>query len=141
MVNLKQINRNKKLVKDVLKRDLELCKCCGFKGSEVHHIIPLILGGVDKAENMVTLCSFCHKYAPNSKEEFIEYVNRGGAKYEMLLGNFANICEKEGLEFHKHLPLFKKMLSAVRRIEHVNALETYNLKELFNQEINEADLK
>ena len=134
------IKRDITLRKEVLTRDLGLCRCCGFKGNEVHHVVPLVFGGKDETDNMITLCSFCHKHAPNKKEEFIDYINRGGAKYEYLLGIFINKCEIKGLEFHKCFPIFKKILVALKGVDYLNAIETYNLKEVFEQDIKEVDL-
>lgn len=132
--------RNQELVEEVFQRDLGLCRCCGFKGDEVHHIVPLVYGGKDEASNMVTLCSFCHKYAPDTKEEFIDYVNRGGAKYEILLGMFINRCDINGLEFHKCLLIFKKILFALKKLDYLNAIKTYNLKEIFEKDIDDINL-
>lgn len=51
----------------VLARDNNTCKCCLMSGQEyteifdVHHIVEVYLGGSDDIENLVTLCTCCHK--------------------------------------------------------------------------------
>lgn len=40
--------RNKTFVAIVMERDLGICVACGMKGSEVHHINPLVFGGKDE---------------------------------------------------------------------------------------------
>lgn len=71
--------RNQNLVKEVRKRDNNTCQRCEIYGDdvnfEVHHIVSLNPYGEDEAENMITLCPFCHKFAPNDKEEFYKYLN------------------------------------------------------------------
>ena len=44
-------------------RDKYTCKCCGAKHTrlEVHHIIFRSKGGTDDLDNLITLCSDCHK--------------------------------------------------------------------------------
>ena len=41
---------------------------------EAHHITLLCRGGKDTAENIITLCSNCHHYAPNRNQGFLEYM-------------------------------------------------------------------
>jgi hypothetical protein len=73
------MKRNPTLKKNVLKRDQYTCKKCGETDEtgnilHVHHIVPLCFGGKDEMENMITLCGNCHRYAPNHKVEFEEYM-------------------------------------------------------------------
>lgn len=124
----KQIKREKRKVKEVLLRDLGLCTCCGFEANEVHHITPLIYGGKDDINNMVSLCSYCHKNSPDTLEEFNNYKERGGARYEHLLGTFINNCIIKGFEFHKVYPKFKLIFSKLRELDQINCLEKYNIK-------------
>lgn len=124
----KQIKREKRKVKEVLLRDLGLCACCGFEANEVHHITPLIYGGKDNINNMVSLCSYCHKHSPDTLEEFNNYKERGGARYEHLLGAFINNCIIKGFEFHKVYPKFKLIFSKLRELDQINCLDKYNIK-------------
>lgn len=66
------------LKQQIFKRDKFTCQKCGFLGVledlEVHHIILKIDGGEDEISNLITLCSICHHYAPDSEEEFKKYL-------------------------------------------------------------------
>ena len=68
-----------KLKKRILKRDNFTCQKCGFQSNslislEIHHITPLVFRGTNTFENLITLCSICHHYAPDKKEDFIQYL-------------------------------------------------------------------
>ena len=56
--------RNRKVV---LERDNYTCQYCRHQGKssymDVHHIIPVIEGGPNTPENMITLCRKCHNHA------------------------------------------------------------------------------
>lgn len=63
----------------IFQRDNFTCQKCGFHDKtgeelESHHITPKVFLGKDNQENFVTLCSICHKYAPDSDKEFQKYV-------------------------------------------------------------------
>lgn len=66
------------LKQQVFKRDKFTCQKCGFLGMledlEVHQINLKINDGKDEISNLITLCSICHHYAPDSEEEFKKYV-------------------------------------------------------------------
>lgn len=55
------------LRKAVLARDNNTCRCCGISGQEfvevfdVHHVIEVYLGGTDEIDNLITVCTVCHK--------------------------------------------------------------------------------
>jgi hypothetical protein len=67
------------LKKQVFERDNFTCQKCGFNeiisDLEIHHIKPKILGGTDSIENLITLCSICHKYSPDSESQFLKYLS------------------------------------------------------------------
>ena len=46
----------------ILNKDNFTCQHCGKRGIilDVHHIIPLRLGGSDDISNLITLCRPCH---------------------------------------------------------------------------------
>ena len=49
---------------DVLKKYRNKCANCGSKENlEIHHIVPLSLGGTNNITNLVPLCYSCHKAA------------------------------------------------------------------------------
>jgi len=74
-----QIKRCQRVVKATLKRDGDICQCCGCAdGSEVHHIEPLFLGGADEVNNAICLCRSCHKIAPDNPNKFLEFQRSGG---------------------------------------------------------------
>ncbi len=71
--------RNQTLRKKAFKRDNFTCRKCGLKDKEcefleAHHMIQLYADGLDNLDNLITLCSDCHRYAPDKKEEFEEYM-------------------------------------------------------------------
>lgn len=77
-------SRNKGLSRpetiSILIRDNYTCQKCKLedktaKKLEIHHIKPIVFGGTDEKENLITLCSVCHKYAPNREKEFKEYMD------------------------------------------------------------------
>jgi hypothetical protein len=40
---------------------LELCKGCGLsEATHSHHVVPLVLGGLDQPSNIIDLCNDCH---------------------------------------------------------------------------------
>jgi len=75
-----KINLPLKLVKEVLERDNFNCQKCGFKDTsgeelEIHHINPKVFNGLNEVINLSTLCSICHKHAPDTEKEFKEYLS------------------------------------------------------------------
>jgi len=66
------------LKQQIFKRDKFTCQKCGFLGMsedlEVHHINLKVDDGKDEIFNLITLCSICHHYAPDSEEEFKKYI-------------------------------------------------------------------
>jgi len=127
--------RNKSFVKQVLIRDLGLCRCCGLKGSEVHHIIPLIYGGEDKVTNMITLCYTCHVHSPDNKKDFYEYMIHGGARTRMMMGicvEMAFDAENKtngALKANELINLGRMMIRDLRKMDYNWALENNNLKD------------
>lgn len=81
-------SRDQSASKRVLERDRGICQCCGFLGKEVHHIKPVYLGGKAEDSNLITLCSECHRFAPNDEEDFLDYQKSGGAVWQRLAGNY-----------------------------------------------------
>jgi len=67
------------LKRKVLERDKSTCQKCGFSGKirelEIHHLKPRVSNGKDEVENLITLCSICHYYAPDSEENFKIYLS------------------------------------------------------------------
>ncbi|MFC1801045.1 HNH endonuclease [Nanoarchaeota archaeon] len=70
---------SKTIRNSILKRDDFACQKCKVKDKsgksfEIHHIKPVVFGGTDSEDNLITLCSVCHKFAPNKESEFKEYM-------------------------------------------------------------------
>ena len=67
--------RNKSTIKpstrrEVLSRDNHTCQgqgCSSKRYLEVHHKVPRAMGGNNNAENLVTLCSACHRLVHNRR--------------------------------------------------------------------------
>lgn len=75
-----KINLPLELINQVLERDNFTCQKCGFKnlqkeGLEIHHINPKIFNGLNEIKNLTTLCSICHKYAPDNEKDFKNYLS------------------------------------------------------------------
>jgi len=72
-------SRNSTLKRQAFERDNFTCQKCKIvdkssKTLEAHHIVPLFDRGEDNLDNLITLCSDCHHFAPNKKEDFLEYL-------------------------------------------------------------------
>ncbi len=87
-----RISITPRLKKRILERDSFRCLKCGFRGLsdelEVHHSTMRMDGGKDKSENLVTLCSICHHYAPDSDQDFEHYLK------EKIDGNILDTFRK-----------------------------------------------
>jgi len=64
---------------EIFSRDKFRCQKCGFHGTsedlEVHHIKMRIDEGDDKLNNLITICSICHYFAPDDEKEFERYLS------------------------------------------------------------------
>lgn len=81
------------LKREIFFRDGFKCKKCGFSDKdsndlEIHHLVPIVFGGKNSSENLVTLCSICNKYAPDSEKDFLIYLR------EKIDGNLLNTFRK-----------------------------------------------
>lgn len=60
----------------VADRDDYLCRVCGTKAVDVHHIVFRSHGGADVPENLICLCrthhELAHKYEPEWREKLIQ---------------------------------------------------------------------
>jgi hypothetical protein len=120
-------------------RDCGLCRCCGFKASHVHHIVPLVFTQDDTAKNMLALCDTCHWYAPNTKDEFIDYMNLGGAKTMMYLGMIVRKMEDNNIDFSMAKSIIKGLFNTLKNLDRRDMLEKYG-KESLELEIDDCDL-
>jgi len=97
--------RNQTLRKKVFERDNFTCQKCKIQDKttrtlEAHHITPLYLGGKDEIENLITLCFDCHKFAPDKKEKFEEYMK------EEMEGTLTNLIRAWNKVREEHPELF-----------------------------------
>ena len=54
----------------VFTRDNGLCRVCGKKAHHTHHIIYRSHQGNDSEQNLISLCSRCHRNAHHSEKEW-----------------------------------------------------------------------
>ncbi|HEY9751255.1 MAG TPA: HNH endonuclease signature motif containing protein [Allocoleopsis sp.] len=108
--------RDSKIIRQVRDRDFGKCQCCGFKGSEVHHIHPHHLGGKTVPENLILLCARCHEEAPDDPDKFLAYQKSGGANFLYSLGYVLMRWSQDSPESMKDTTLEKYLEDAyVRR--------------------------
>ena len=134
MVNI----RNQTKIKRVLIRDLHICRACGMKASEVHHILPLIYGGRDEEDNMISLCSECHRKAPNDPAEFEKYINQGGSVLPAVYGRTLIDFEDRGISPQFAIPKIKETIRSILYLDTKWALEDY--KTLLKESIKIPDV-
>lgn len=62
--------------KAVIIRDNNTCQMSGNKNvrMEVHHIIPKRLNGSNSINNLITLCTECHREVTGKEEQYIDYL-------------------------------------------------------------------
>ena len=105
--------RNQTLKKKAFKRDDFTCQKCKIQDKtakilEVHHIIPLCYGGKDELSNLITLCSDCHHFAPDKKEDFDEYMK------EECDGTMTTLIKAWKKAREEHPELFDKVREKLR---------------------------
>lgn len=107
-------------IKDkIFKRDNYRCKVCGVKLClKVHHILSKEYGGNDEEDNLVTLCKWCEKWAPDDGEEEFELFKKD--KYEYIfeslsdekefVNDFIILAVKNGFTFEQAKKFRKDMM-------------------------------
>jgi hypothetical protein len=91
---------------EVKKRAHQTCCICKTIGIEIHHIIPISVGGLDNLDNAAPLCPTCHEiYGQNpSKRKFIRESRQ----------IWFEICDKR---FKGDELLYSKLMDKIDRIE------------------------
>ena len=75
-------------LRDIYIAMFPICGNCGGKGSHVHHIIPLSLGGTNRFSNLVTLCDNCHGIVHNKDFNNWKYLQKKGIKKAKAQGKY-----------------------------------------------------
>ena len=120
--NERSIAARKRL--QIINRDKNVCRCCGSvfpdAGLEVHHVIPVYLGGTSTDENLITLCRFCHSVAPDceDKESAHDYTT------DPSTSCFANLKKNE--------QVYSKFLNAFAEYE-VSRVQEYSKQGLISK--------
>jgi len=75
------IIRHSTLIQIAKARDCGTCQACGLftPNTEGHHIHSIAEGGKDELNNIITLCTKCHKASPVDPSEFLQFQRQGGA--------------------------------------------------------------
>ncbi|MCX6741740.1 MAG: HNH endonuclease [Candidatus Pacearchaeota archaeon] len=100
--------RNQTLKKKTFERDDFTCQKCKVRDKtskilEAHRLVPSCYGGKDELDNLITLCSDCHHFAPDKKEDFEGYMKE---ECDGTMTTFIKTVEKVRKE---HSELFKKV--------------------------------
>lgn len=93
------------------------CKVCNKEGTtELHHIVPLSLGGPDNKANRIRLCLECHSLAHNHREEWRRLTREGIAKAKER-GAYANHGRERTIDRVKVKQLREEGLSTYKIAE------------------------
>lgn len=84
--------RSQTLRTKIFERDNFTCQKCKLEDKtgkllEAYHINLLAKEGKDELQNLITLCKDCHHFAPNNKEEFLDYLK------EEMTGTATNLVK------------------------------------------------
>jgi predicted HNH restriction endonuclease len=107
--------RNQTLRKNAFKRDNFTCQKCKIQDKtskilEAHHIIPLYMEENDNLNNIITLCSDCHRFTPDKKEDFDSYMKEECDGTMTTLINAWNKFRKENPELIEQINKEEKRL-------------------------------
>lgn len=115
---MKRLNLPTHIKEKVLSRDNFTCQKCGFQDLhgeevEVYHVNMKVNNRENDTSNLITLCSICHHYAPDSLEEFKKYLD------EKIDGNILDTFRKSNRSISKKtksgmMKLFNKGYLIVR---------------------------
>lgn len=68
--NTRKGNLDSKIRQRVRRRDKDLCRWCGARGEQIHHVIYRSHGGRDHMSNLLLLCERHHQKAHSNKRVF-----------------------------------------------------------------------
>jgi len=134
------------LRRKIFERDNFSCQKCNFSDKstedlEIHHINPRVLKGLNIENNLVVLCSICHKHAPDSEQDFKIYV------CEKIDGKILNTFRKSNYSISrktkqgmnnqfnqgKHLTKAPKGYKIVDKQLIINPVESEQTKSIFQE--------
>lgn len=94
-----------KIREEVLKRDMHECQICRNKENlDIHHIVKIRHGGTNQPENLITLCSSCHRHIETGNVPFA---------VEKCYRNAKRFYFKDIVERNNHLPEIKMDLEEI----------------------------
>lgn len=100
-----------------------ICKYCGERAEHVHHIIPLSLGGDNREDNLISLCSTCHgkihgkTFITNNKNETWKKLQREGIERAKKEGKYKGRTRKKidkTLYFHLKKKYYNREINKVQ---------------------------
>ena len=47
-------------IRNVFAKNHPLCQYCGKPTAQIHHLIPIVVGGDNRESNLIPLCAECH---------------------------------------------------------------------------------
>ncbi len=86
----------------IVRNEHERCELCGSgRDLQVHHIIPVVLGGPDVEENLIVVCAGCHaKLTPHGLLSSMGIERVRSSPFRELQYQFYKSCDEyERLDF------------------------------------------
>lgn len=71
--------RNARIMKKYYKKH-PVCEICGSPTEVVHHKVPIVMGGLNSEENLISVCSHCHKELHKNEYTISELTKIGQEK-------------------------------------------------------------
>ncbi len=133
----------------VFERDKFTCQKCNFQNLssnelEIHHINQKVDGGNENLTNLITLCSICHNYVPDSPEDFSRYINEkvDGKSLETFRKSNRSISKRTILGMQnqflggKHLTKAPRGYKLLNKDLIINQEEAEIVKKIFEEFLN-----
>lgn len=100
-------------------RPEDLAKAWGGEGLDRCHLIPRAKGGPDTPDNLVLLCSECHKEAPDCLDPniMLRWIARRESYWMVLSRKLTVAAETAGLELEEIVDWHDLVPEAIRQVE------------------------